>query len=79
MFNHFKKKLRSVQAYLTSELYDEKTFYKKFVSDLHSCREEAIIESPFITINRMKHLFPIFESYLMCVVLRLHLFQDDEM
>lgn len=61
MFNLFKKKQPSVLALLTSELYDEKTFYKKFLSDLHRCKEEVIIESPYITINRMKTLLSEFE------------------
>lgn len=64
MFKLFKKKQPSAQALFTSELYDETTFYKKFVSDLYNCKEEVIIESPFITISRMKTLLSEFESLL---------------
>ena len=41
-----------------SSLHDEKTFYKVFLSDLDRATEEIIIESPFITSNRMKMLWP---------------------
>ena len=43
----------------TTELHDEKTFYKAFLSDLDQSREEIIIESPFITSYRMKMLWPV--------------------
>ena len=42
-----------------STLFDEKTFYKQFISDLKNCKKEVIIESPFITSGRMKMLYPI--------------------
>ncbi len=42
----------------SSVLYDEKTFYKAFLRDLDQATEEIIIESPFITSNRMKMLWP---------------------
>ncbi|MFC1711207.1 phospholipase D-like domain-containing protein [Patescibacteria group bacterium] len=45
-----------------SSLYDEKSFYHKFLKDILSCRNEAIIESPFISSKRMKMLYPIFEK-----------------
>lgn len=43
-----------------SELYDHNTFYKAFLRDLRSCQESVVIESPFITTNRMEVLFPVF-------------------
>jgi len=43
----------------TSSLHDEKTFYNAFLRDLEYCKEEVIIESPFITSTRMKTLWPI--------------------
>lgn len=46
---------------LDSQLHDEKTFYKAFLRDLEACKEEVIIESPFITTDRMKTLKPTFE------------------
>jgi len=40
----------------SSSLHDEKTFYRAFLADLVDCQEEVIIESPFITTERMKTL-----------------------
>ena len=45
---------------LTSQLYTEQTFYRAFMRDLSLCTSEAIIESPFITSNRVASLLPIF-------------------
>lgn len=44
--------------FITS-LYDEKTFYSTFLKDLDRCDHEVIIESPFITTERMKLFEPI--------------------
>lgn len=44
-----------------SQLYDEKSFYNAFVTDLETCRREIVIESPFITSSRMNTLKPFFE------------------
>lgn len=46
----------------TSILHDETTFYNQFTHDLLAAQEEVIIESPFISTARMKHLRPIFEK-----------------
>jgi hypothetical protein len=43
-----------------SQLHNEQTFYRSFVCDLHTCMNEAVIESPFITSNRIASLLPIF-------------------
>lgn len=43
-------------------LYDEDTFYKKFVRDLSEAKEEVIIESPFITQKRLTVLKPTLEK-----------------
>lgn len=48
------------QELLTSQLYDEKTFYQAFINDLTLCKREVIIESPFITTERMKGLRSLF-------------------
>ena len=48
----------------SSKLFDEKTFYKAFVRDLEACREEAVIESPYITSTRMKTLIPVLRKLL---------------
>src|SRR3989344_2584921 len=37
-----------------SILYDERTFYNRFTQDLLEAKEEVVIESPFITIPRLK-------------------------
>ncbi|NTU46349.1 hypothetical protein HGA88_01865 [Candidatus Roizmanbacteria bacterium] len=47
-----------------SILYNEQTFYKQFIDDLLHAKHEVIIESPFITSNRMETLSPIFETLL---------------
>lgn len=45
-----------------SQLFDEKTFYKAFLTDLEACKQEIIIESPFITLGRSKPLLSIFQK-----------------
>lgn len=45
-------------ANFTSELHDENTFYRAFLKDLEQAKAEVIIESPFITTDRMKTLWP---------------------
>jgi phosphatidylserine/phosphatidylglycerophosphate/cardiolipin synthase-like enzyme len=37
-----------------SQLHDERTFYMRFLQDLERCANEVIIESPFITSDRMR-------------------------
>ncbi len=49
---------------LTSQLFDEKTFYRAFVNDLSNCKEEVIIESPFITTARVQMFLPLFQKLL---------------
>lgn len=44
-----------------SKLFDERTFYAAFIKDLENCQQEVIIESPFVTSERMKLLRSIFE------------------
>ena len=47
-----------------SQLFNEYTFYKAFLKDLKRCEKEVIIESPFITSERMKIFTPVFEQLL---------------
>ena len=47
---------------LTSQLHNEQTFYRVFMRDLYACMNEAVIESPFITSNRVASLLPIFSK-----------------
>lgn len=57
MFN-FGRKKQAVE--FTSRLFDEKSFYSSFLSDLEDCEHEIIIESPFISKKRMDVLLPFF-------------------
>ena len=50
------------QDFITSRLFDEKTFYQRFLKDAASCRRELIIESPFITTRRRGYMLPILKS-----------------
>jgi len=43
-----------------SQLFDETTFYKRFIADLKRSRTEVIIESPYITSQRVFHLTAVF-------------------
>ena len=44
---------------LTSKLFDERTFNHAFISDLKHCNREVIIESPYMTANRVAVISPI--------------------
>jgi phosphatidylserine/phosphatidylglycerophosphate/cardiolipin synthase-like enzyme len=50
--------------FFSSELFDEDTFYKAFLNDLENCKKEIIIESPFITTERMNGLRSVFKKIL---------------
>lgn len=52
------------QAIFSSSLYDEMTFYAQFRHDLLHSTNEVVIESPFITSERAKTLYPIFEKLI---------------
>lgn len=45
-----------------SSLYDEKTFYQTFLRDLECSTKEVIIESPYITTERMRTFDRIFKK-----------------
>lgn len=49
---------------MNSSLHDETTFYKAFINDLKNAKREVIIESPFITTERMKLFRPIFKKLI---------------
>ncbi|OGE78048.1 hypothetical protein A3J19_01050 [Candidatus Daviesbacteria bacterium RIFCSPLOWO2_02_FULL_41_8] len=49
---------------ITSQLYDEKTFYQTFLRDLKGCTKEVIIESPYITTGRMRTFDRLFKELL---------------
>jgi len=48
----------------SSQLHTEKTFYSSFLNDLENCKDEVIIESPYITRERTSLFMPIFEKLL---------------
>jgi phosphatidylserine/phosphatidylglycerophosphate/cardiolipin synthase-like enzyme len=58
MFNFGKK----APSDFISQLFDEKSFYSQFSSDLRSANQEVIIESPFITSDRMDKVLPLFHE-----------------
>lgn len=60
MFRFLSK--RSSSDLLGSRLFDHNSFYHAFGTDLAKCREEVIIESPFITIRRMSRLLPLLKD-----------------
>lgn len=62
MFSFFPKTHPDMGGLSSSSLYDENTFYKAFIRDLNRCTSEVIIESPFITGNRVASLLPIFSK-----------------
>lgn len=41
------------------DLYDQISFYDKFLKDIGAAHSEVIIESPFITTSRMSKLLPV--------------------
>jgi len=47
-----------------SSLHDEKTFYLLFLHDLMRCQKQVIIESPFITTQRLRTFDNVFRRLL---------------
>ena len=47
-----------------SSLHNETDFYNTFLKDLINCNNEVIIESPYITTERMANLLPVFQRLL---------------
>ena len=60
MFNLFRQSFEN--DLVSSSLFDETTFYQKFINDLKRCEKEVIIESPYITNSRAQLLRPIFQN-----------------
>jgi phosphatidylserine/phosphatidylglycerophosphate/cardiolipin synthase-like enzyme len=44
----------------SSRLFDNETFDRAFIKDIYSCRSALLIESPFIRLNRVLDLMPVF-------------------
>ncbi|OGE32816.1 hypothetical protein A3C59_04300 [Candidatus Daviesbacteria bacterium RIFCSPHIGHO2_02_FULL_36_13] len=59
-----------------SQLHDEKTFYQKFLTDLEGCTNEIIIESPYITTERMRTFDRLFKKLLQKGV-KIYIFTRD--
>ncbi|OGH38545.1 hypothetical protein A3F59_01995 [Candidatus Roizmanbacteria bacterium RIFCSPHIGHO2_12_FULL_38_13] len=59
-----------------SKLFDEIGFYDVFISDLQQCKQEAIIESPYITASRMELLYPGLKDLLRKKV-KIHIITRD--
>lgn len=49
---------------LSSTVYDQSDFYKHFIKDLFDAEKEVIIDSPYITEQRMRTFYPIFHHLL---------------
>lgn len=59
-----------------SSLFDETNFYPQFVKDLLHATHEVAIESPFITSERMKLLYPVFKK-LVSRSVKVYIFTRD--
>ena len=46
----------------TSRLFDQGKFYEAFIADLRRAKTRIIIESPFITMKRLRMLLPILQQ-----------------
>ena len=64
MFSFLRQKETEDFKLLESSLYDENTFYQAFLRDINRCQKEVIIESPYITNQRMKFFRPIFKKLI---------------
>lgn len=65
--NWFRKRIVPAEHFpeiSTSILYDEGSFYNKFLQDTQNAQKEVIIESPFISTRRLNTLKPLFEHLI---------------
>ena len=53
---------QTYQEIHASKLYNENGFYPAFVKDLNRCKNELLIESPFITSRRLSNLLPVLKT-----------------
>lgn len=58
MFNIFKNMI-DPSPLLTSELFDEHSFYNKFSKDIRIAHKNILIESPYITLRRASEIAPL--------------------
>jgi hypothetical protein len=54
--------IADVNEFLTSGVFLEGDFYPQFYRDLLSAKQEVIIDSPYITSERMRMMMPVFEN-----------------
>ncbi len=57
MLNIFRRKVNVPSGQI--QMYDQDSFYKTFENDLYFTKDQAVIESPFITTKRIYALLPI--------------------
>lgn len=62
MFRLFSGKTSQGNDLLLSQLYDETTFYESFNRDVARARHSVTIESPFLTIKRVRAMAPILKK-----------------
>ena len=53
---------QTYQEIHASKLYNENGFYPAFVKDLNRCKNDLLIESPFITSRRLSNLLPVLKT-----------------
>jgi superfamily I DNA and/or RNA helicase/ssDNA-binding Zn-finger/Zn-ribbon topoisomerase 1 len=54
--------INDVTEFLNSSVFEEGDFYPQFYRDLLSAKQEVIIDSPYITSERMRMMMPVFEN-----------------
>ena len=68
MFSKRRTRTNDAAALISSQLYDDQSFYEAFVRDIKLARSSIIIESPFMTARRLSLLYPILEPAACCGV-----------
>jgi phosphatidylserine/phosphatidylglycerophosphate/cardiolipin synthase-like enzyme len=58
MISLFQRFRHPIPSLVCSQLFNDQTFYRVFEKDLAFCQHEAVIESPFLTVKRVKSLLP---------------------
>ncbi len=66
LFRCFNQNSSANTSLINSKLFDEKTFYQTFTKDLEGCQKEVIIESPYITSERMRTFDSVFRRLFKC-------------
>lgn len=62
------RRMLSKNNFVDSRLLGQDDFYQHFLHDVQAARREIVIESPFITVKRLRMLLPILESAVACGV-----------